>query len=516
MKLGELFFDLAFKTKGILEAANFKGAIDKTKGSLENLKGSLDKTNLSQNKTLSLNLSLKNMFMGMIGVIKRVAFGITGIGSAILYTLKQGGDMAMNIDLLNTSTGKSTGFLYNMKKQAAEAGISFESLASGLQRVQQIKSDISLGKTSPSAFYSALGIDPHADYPAQLQQLSDAIKRFPEQGDRVRAGARDIGFSAEEINYATRTTDIMSKLNKEAGSEISHKRMVQFHKTMESFGERMKMITVNLATVFMPVIEKVLKATEKFVGSIKKEQVKEWRDFFNWLMEILEPVKYLFVAIGAVMFPWAAGLATALFTLKEIWAYTKGEKNIFSSMGSYLSDFEGIINSIIKGLVWLGRFYGMTDEEAIEMEETGKVKAKSWGDSIKSGLKSLQKSFTWGMNSQAGATGSAGQLRPFDELKRKEKIKPTPAYREARIIKPNKLQEAIDAGAKFSPKMPEPTVTPGMIPIGKSPQEKPKGPVTNNQTLNINVNESKDPKLTAQMIQKTIGEAWWQLQRGEV
>lgn len=481
MRLGELFFDIGLKTKGIAEAINFNGVIEKTKAGLEsvrkavsdvagndglnNLKGSFDKLNVAENRTLSLSMSLKNMFGSMLNMAKNVALGIVGIGTSIFMMMKSASNTAMDIDVLSSSTGKSVGFLYNMKKFAAEAGVSWQGMGEGIKRVKQISADISLGKASPSAFYSALGIDPHADYEKQLGQLSDAFKRFPENLDRVRAGARDMGFSEEEIYLAQKVTNIYEKLNKEIGSEKAHQRMVAFHKRMTAFGERMQVTLGNLAMKAEPLINKILNAIEKTVNILNGKVGKEWSEFFTYLTNMLPPMQAMLVAFAYAISPFTVKLSAFLWVLKEIWAYTQGKDNIFSSISKYVTDFESRINDIIKGVIKLGKLLGITDEEANQMEKTGKVTAKEWGPKIKSILENI--------------------------------------YVDKRNLNPitGKTNDEFHFGQKLKP-----------MPVQK---EKTKAPVTNHQTLNINVNESKDPKLTAQLIQKTVGDAYWQLQRGE-
>jgi hypothetical protein len=464
MKLGELFFDLGFKTKGIAESANFKGMIEKTKDSLENLKGSFDKSNVSQNKTLSLSLSLKNMFNGMIDITKRLALGIVGIGTSILFTMKSVSNTAMNIDVLSSSTGKSTGFLYNMKKFAAEAGVSFENMGEGLKRVKQISSDISLGKASPSAFYSALGIDPHADYERQLGQLSDAFKRFPDNLDRVRAGARDMGFSEEEIYIAQKVTNIYGKLNKEIGNEKAHQRMVAFHKRMEAFGERMTRSLGNLAMKAEPLINKIFNAIEKTVNYFSGKAGDEWGKFFDWLLKALPPIEAMLVAFALAVSPFTVGLGAALLVLKEIWQYTQGKNSIFSTIG--LMPYKELIDSIKQGIESIAEVLGIevaTPEEKAEKEKSRKA-SKLKGKTL------------WEKGKSLFEMGKANEFEIKEKDRKNEEQQ-------------QKIKDRLGASNART---------------------------TNNQNINVTINESKDPKLTAQLIQKTVGDAYWQLQRGEV
>lgn len=465
MKLGELFFDIGFKAKGIAEAANFKGTVDKTKTSLDSLKSSFDGSNVSQNKTLSLSLSLKNMFNGMIDITRRLAMGIAGIGASVLMTMRSVSNTAMDIDVFSSSTGKSTGFLYNLKKVAAEAGVSFENLSHGIQRVQQVSADISLGRASPSAYYSALGIDPHADYEKQIGSLADAFKRFPNDLDRVRAGARDIGFTEEEIYIAQKVTNIYGKLNKEMGNEKAHQRMVAFHKRMEAFGERMTRALGGIAMKAEPLINKVFNAIERTVNFLSGKAGDEWGKFFEWLMKVLPPIEAMLVAFALAVSPFTVGLGAALLVLKEIWQYTQGKNSIFSTIG--LMPYKDLIDNIKEGLDSIADFFGIekaTPEQLKGKEDAvknSKLQGKNWFQKGKSFF----------------------DIQKADEFQIKEKNKSE--EQSQKEIK-SKLFGANNARS------------------------------TNNQNISITVNESKDPNLTAQLIQKTVGDAYWQLQRGEV
>jgi len=403
------------------------------------------------------------------------------------------GDRAMALDVMSSSTGKTVGYLKNLRKFAAETGVSFEGMGEGIKRVKQISSDISLGKASPSAFYSSLGIDPHADYEKQLQSLSNAFKKFPDQLDRVRAGARDMGFSEEEIYIAQKVTNIYTKLNKEIGSQKAHDRMVAFHKRMTAFGERMKETLGNLAMRAEPLVNKVLDGIEKLLGSITPGQIKEWTAFFDWIVKALPPMKAMLLAFAYAISPFTVKLTAAIWVLKEIYNYTQGKNNIFSEAG--IMPYIKLVEHLKELWTSILELFGIHEDNIDhnmgfqkskkEQEELKKTQDKMnvKGTGIWNPLRAID--FFLGKDSEENIKNTAGGNI---DLKKVWEHTQGPARR--------KYEEEQKAKAETE-------------------KGKTTAPVTNNQTFNINVNESKDPRLTAQLIQKTVGDAYWQLRGGE-
>jgi len=302
MQLGELFFSLGFKSKGFKEAKDFTKLINGAKSSLDKMSASLSKaskvtttslgemnkgfkeTNTVMDRTVSIAMVLKNMFSGLGSIISTLAKGFMAAGAAVLYFLKSSSDIAVTIDKLSAATGTAIGKLYNMKKFAAENNVEFDSMASSLERVIGIAQDIRIGKLTPSRYYQMLQIDPMATYEKQLEQLSKALKRHPDL-QQALAGARDLGFTKDDIYIAQTVADIYEKLNKEIGDISDHDRMIKFNKELNSFFEKMRVSLGGILLLAAPIFEVILEKIEEFVtylNSLDKEELRKTiKDFLD-------------------------------------------------------------------------------------------------------------------------------------------------------------------------------------------------------------------------------------------
>jgi hypothetical protein len=299
-----------------------------------------------------------------------------------------------------------------------------------------------------------------------------------------------MGFSEEEIYIAQKVTNIYTKLNKEVGSQKAHDRMVAFHKRMTAFGERMKETLGNLAMKAEPLVNKIMNGIEKLLGMITPARIKDWTSFFDWIIKGLPDMKLL--AFAAAVAPFTVGLGAAVLVLKELYNYTQGKDNIFSEAG--IMPYIKLVEHLKELWTSILELFGIHDDnlshntafqkskkEQEEQEKFKNDKMNVKGTSIPNPLKMLQ--FYFGKDAEENIKKTAGGKMDLQKMWEH-------AQRPARERYEREQKE-------------------------KAEKEKSAAPVTNNQTFNINVNESKDPKLTAQMIQKTVGEAYWQLQRGE-
>lgn len=295
---------------------------------------------------------------------------------------------AYAMDLYEKTTGKSADELQNLSYQAAQFNVTQEELAETLRNIQQITTDVRLGRGMPSAF-PLLGIDPNQD-PAQiLAELQKAIKTL--DAPTALNIASELGINEKMFYMLKMSTKGMEQLNK------------QYRITAQ---ERSDLIKLNAEwQKFWFLLRQILTKFQASTAELQAKSIKRFLEIANRIAEMASAflkameastalriaVVALGIALTAAFAPWLVLLSAVFLVLEDIWTYFEGGDSITGRIAEWIEKNKiletGLINikkiidacvkayeMLVKGAQKVGEYFGSksVDSNALALEEQNK------------------------------------------------------------------------------------------------------------------------------------------------
>lgn len=232
---------------------------------------------------------------------------------------------AVAMDIYEKTTGKSADQLQKLSFQAAQFNVTQDELAATLKNIQQITTNVRLGRGMPSAF-TLFGIDPNQDPVAILSQLQHAIKTL----DSATALniAQELGIDDKTFYMLKMTGKGMETLNKQyrvTAAERSN--LVKLNMEWQKFWFLLKQITTKFQAA-------TAKLQTDFIHRFLEmaNRIADMASAFLKATEASAALKVAVVALGvaltAVFAPWLLILGAVFLVLEDIYTYFEGGDSI--------------------------------------------------------------------------------------------------------------------------------------------------------------------------------------------
>lgn len=305
---------------------------------------------------------------------------------------------AYAMDLYEKTTGKSADELQNLSYRAAQFNITQEQLAGTLRNIQQISTDVRLGRGMPSAF-TLFGIDPNQD-PAQiLNKVQQAIKTL--DAPTALNIASELGIDEKMFYMLKMTSKGMEGLNK------------QYRITAQ---ERGNLIKLNAEwQKFWFLLKQIQTKFQSATASLQADAIKRFLEIANRIADMASAfmkaveastalkvaVSALGVALTAYFAPWLLILGAVFLVLEDIYTYFEGGDSITRRIVAWVKQSETlqtrfevlkVIFETIKGTVSeIVRYF----KEAYQYWNTlangklGQILKQAWGNAKDSALNFL-------------------------------------------------------------------------------------------------------------------------------
>lgn len=511
MNLGELFFSLGFKTSGLNEAKQFESFISGANVIAENLSSTLNQmVTILSKVALSMKAITKDEFdkigrdvdarKNIIDETKnnkklnevkkesirlvdthRMRFSkwsdslksgktiILSFTTALGYMMKKALDTQLNLGKSSAITGYSQETIEKLRNVAATTNTEVNSIMGTISALQEQAVNIAAGEGGNIGAFMRLGLSPNEDPIIFLGKLGKRLKELPTDiGTKL---ARDIGISDDMIYTVKAYGDELEKIGASATKTDKIAKLNNFSAALNRLFNQAQRILVKFAVALSPVLTPFMNTVEKFAGEVLPYLINRFGDFVKELSKYAPNIKKIAFIIATALFPLTAKITAIVLALDDLRAFFKGEDSLFGSFLKYLTNINGAAKDLIHFLVSIARLFGLSAENAVKLE-----------NSMLGGWKNFVGS------SKVGETKSDLQ-EGWDNIK-------------FSLGRGMQKVRSVWGEQRLTPEM------------KKSLNENNK-PTTNNNNVNINVNGAKDPKQTAQEINKILGKSYWQTQRGE-
>lgn len=499
MNIGELIFALGFKSVGGNVAKNF----EKQVSSIASTEGEANSVRQEGIKTTSTMM----VKMGQLGqILSSVKFQITAVTSALVYFVKSASDAAVEVDKVQALTGLSAGTIQRLGAMAAQTGMNIGDLTGAIQHFQRESVNIQLGRGGNIGAYQFLGIDPHEDPLKILDQMSKKLKTMPTALGTTMA--RDLGLS-DDLIYFLKNVDNLAPVSDEVIlSDKEIKRLKQFNFYFNKIFDQSKRVLQQFAVALAPVAEGVLFFFEK-LGNMFSGVSQKLAKFSTSVRPYLLPLIVMGAALFAAFMPVTAAFIAIAAVLEDLWSFVNGDDSLFGRMFNWLTDINARLKDLIHFYIQLRKLMtiGNYDEYYDNMEKEMLQGAEDW-------LKNRKEEQESPEGKQRKDQRQKMIDKQFKDINLNPSIIDTINDLKDKVIKPiltpkagqEKIPTIIDSANKMKDKNLQPIIPP---PINKSGD---KTTAVNN--INININESKTPEQTANVLQTKLSDAFWQRQGG--
>lgn len=498
MNIGELIFSLGFKSVGSDVQKNFQKSVK----SFSQIESNSNKTRAEGIKVTE-GLSTKMATFGK--VLGGVAAGVTAAASALLYFVKNAADAAVQVDKMQSLTGLSTDKIQQLGAMAAQTGMNVNDLIGTIQHLQQESVNIKLGQGGDMGAYNYLKIDPHSDPLKILDQVKDKLKTMP-MAEGINMAKR-LGLS-DEVIYFLKNVDSLEPISKSMiPNESEIKRLKQFSFQFNKLFHQSKIKMQKFGAALLPLASSILNAIEKIsvyltpairhvvsfvesIGSVFSAVTKKIGKFSADIKPYLLPLILIGVALFAAFMPVTAAFTILGAVLEDLWKFVNGKDSLFGRMFNWLTDINSRIKDLIHFYIQLRKAMtlGNHDEYYDNMEKEMLTGADEW-------LKNKQEE-------QKSPEHKAKKEQIDSAINKQMKgINLDPSIGKTLDILKNKI---------FNPLLDNEVKAP------ITPQPRIEGNKTSsvNNNINININESKNPQQTANVLQTKLSDAFWQRQGG--
>lgn len=520
MNIGELFFSLGFKSTGLGEAKNFEntlsgakeasdylaasmdalgeilgsialkmGAITKAELAEINVTKKLEKSTNDLNKAKKSGLESSKNNLGIMqtlnskmkeywGTLSTIRLQILGATGALTYFVKKAGDAAIHLDKMSSLTGVSTTQLQRLGDLAAQTGASVDDITSAVQHFQRESVNIMLGRGGNIGVYQFLGLNPHEDPLKLLDQLSRKLKTMPTALGTTMA--RDLGLSDDLIYFLKNAENLKPASDETLLTDKEIRRLKEFNFYFTRVFEQSKRVLQKFAAFLTPIASQVVYFFDR-LGSMFTGVANHMEPFFKKLKQYMPWIVTLGGVLFAAFFPLTATLVGISLVLEDLWSFVKGDDSLFGRMFNWLTDINGMIKDAIHYYIQLRKVLtlGQHDEYWDKREKELFEGAKEFLDKFKT------------ENKETKTGKGAGIVSKMMDYQKGEMNFDLKSGLE-------NLVKSMDNALGYNPKTGS---------YGDST-------TNNNNTITINVNESKTPKETATAIKEEIGNAYWQRKGG--
>lgn len=298
---------------------------------------------------------------------------------------------AYMMDVYEKTTGKSADQLQNLSYQAAQFNITQEQLAGTLRNIQQISTDVRLGRGMPSAF-TLFGIDPNQD-PAQiLAKVQQAINTL--DAPTALNIASELGIDEKMFYMLKMTSKGMEGLNKQYRITAQERtNLIKLNAEWQKFWFLLKQIQTKFQASTADLQADVIKRFLEIANRIA-DMASGFLKAVEASTELKVAVVALGVALTAVFAPWLATLGAVFLILEDIWTYFEGGDSITGEIVEWAKDmgifgeklegvqmvlngiketFKFIVKSAEKAGEFLGKWKGRKmDPNVLKLDEQGK------------------------------------------------------------------------------------------------------------------------------------------------
>ena len=250
---------------------------------------------------------------------------------------------AFSMDLYEKTTGKSADELQNLSYQAAQFNVTQDELASTLKNIQQISTDVRLGKGMPSAF-TLLGIDPNQDPVQIISKVQQAIKTL--DAPTALNIARELGIDDKMFYMLKMTSKNMENLNKQyriTAQERSN--LVKLNAEWQKFWFLLKQITTKFqastAALQADFIKRFLEMANRIADMVSG---------FQKAVQASTALKTAVIALGlvltAIFAPWLLILGAVFLVLEDIWTFFEGGESITGELVKWAQSSDNFKESL--------------------------------------------------------------------------------------------------------------------------------------------------------------------------
>lgn len=391
MKLGELFFELGFKSIGKAEASNF----DKQIGSL---------------KTKSAAFGKELFKLGSV---------VTMTSGIITAFTKKMSDAVVNLDKISSLTGMSSDTIQRLGEMAATTGTDINQLSGAVMALQKQSVDISLGRGGNIGVFQFLGLDPHEDPIKNLDKLAIKLQKMPTA--LGTAMASDLGLSPELIYFLKEKGNLPAANPETILSSSEVKRLKDFNFYFNRIFEQSSRVLQKFAAFLTPIATQVVYFFDRMSS------------MFGEVLNRLDPVfvklkKYMpfIVGVGIALF-YAFNPLTAIFiglaiAIEDIYSFFKGEDSILGRILNWVTNIKERVKELID-LFWdlvqfmtIGgdtKYKAWFDEKRKGSAKTGESVEKSLGtipSKVMRGMGSVQDFFQKNFNIKVEDIPNKGKL----------------------------------------------------------------------------------------------------------
>ena len=248
---------------------------------------------------------------------------------------------AYMMDVYEKTTGKSADQLQNLSYQAAQFNITQEQLAGTLRNIQQISTDVRLGRGMPSAF-TLFGIDPNQD-PAQiLAKVQQAINTL--DAPTALNIASELGIDEKMFYMLKMTSKGMEGLNKQYRITAQERtNLIKLNAEWQKFWFLLKQIQTKFQASTADLQADVIKRFLEIANRIA-DMASGFLKAVEASTELKVAVVALGVALTAVFAPWLATLGAVFLILEDIWTYFEGGDSITGGIVNAVKETSNLLN----------------------------------------------------------------------------------------------------------------------------------------------------------------------------
>lgn len=468
MQLGELFFSLGFKTKGIAESQNYQKQITQTQSSAIGLSNALSKIGENVSAVAKKNTAFISMLTSMKAKV-------TAAASALVYFTKRASDAAIQIDKMSTMTGLSPDTLQRLSDVAAQTGSNINDIASAVRHLQTESVNIALGRGGNVGLFQYLGIDPHQDPLKIIDQMAAKLRTMPTAlGNTL---AREMGFSDDLIYMLKNRGNAMPLASQTLVNDRELKRLKEFGFYFAKVWEQSKRVLEKFAAFMTPITTSILRIFDG-LGSSFAIVMPKMSTFFESLKKYLPLIVMIGTALFAAFAPVTATVIALILVMEDLLGFFAGKDSIFGRMLSYMTDFKKLLGGIVDMYFAIRKMFSKDDEEKKSLDEEKEQWKKNIGEFI----------------------DNSNPMKMLDDISPGLGDKASKAYDQTIDFLKNTGKSVIKALPNGE------TVLKNM---GVS-TEKPKTEVINNNSVTINVDGSRSPEETAETIKRELSDAAYQ------
>lgn len=486
MNVGELFIQLGFETSGMGNAQAFQQIIEAIQASAKSLADTVTKTGEQLENALGKQTApatektgkevtkLDGKSKGLIATwrkkteangnlvssLTKARLAYVAIGGAIVYATQKAAAYAQQLHVFNNVTGMSAQTVQVWEQRAAAFGITADETMSTMRNLQKLATDVQMGQgnTKPWAFF---GIETRQSVEGMINDLTKKMPNFSKAiSSRM---AEELGLSDKFISMIYD----LKKVQTDQGLLLSPKELetlekfnLYFNQSLDTMHRQVRKFGVAMA----PIAEFLVYGMTRVVKALQT-----FGDLFTRLNSKMGDNRvFKMLAVGATvlaaaLFPLIFGVSGVLLVWEDLMTYMRGGESV---IGFWVEQF----NSFAKVLENIPMLLGMVADSL-----TGGMFTDKIAETANKAKKGLLGFFGYGED------GTDLHNRPIDALKAQAGPQLPPSIAAARNISPN--------GATT--------------------------PVTNTQTVTVNVNGAQSPEKTGQAVKKAISNATYQMPIGE-